>query len=167
MINLQDIKTAGHDILELINEYHNAPHREMLIDPIFYAYIFGKYEKVQRQHYVYVYGSDKPKRIDFRCGGVNPVVIELAVRPPSGGSHLHGSQNMSELRKLCKVKLSQAKLRVLLLLDLFHKPLEKDKLKSSYEAIHAGPGNFERNSVRIIYISYESDFDFSWKPYKS
>ena len=166
-MNIKDIIEASYKIIELVNEYHNIPDREMLIDPILYAYLDGHFGNMQRQHYVYLYGSAKPKRIDFRFGGNNPVVIEFVVRSPTGGGTLYGSQNVSELRKLSRVEISQARLRVLLLVDLYWKPLNIDKLKSSYEQIHAGPGNFTRNSVRVIYVHNDKDYKFLWNPYEN
>src|SRR5690606_29593827 len=111
----------------------------MLIDPILYAYMKGRFGPVTRQHHVSVYGSQKPKRIDFRIGGTNPSVMELAVRSPLGSGSLLGGPNTSELRKLCKVSTTQAKLRVLLLIDLYANHYTKSDLKDSYDTVHAGP----------------------------
>jgi hypothetical protein len=157
--------TAGSEILKIIADYTTRPHREMLIDPILYAYLKGAFEKVERQHHVSVYGSQKPKRIDFRQGGSNPVVLELAVRPPTGGGHLLGGQNTSELRKLCKVSTTQAKLRALLLIDLYENHYLKENLVSSYDGVNAGTGKFERHPVRVIYVHSNNRFSFSWSPF--
>ena len=132
-MNIADIQEIGPEILNLLDQYHNPPHRELLLDPILFAYLSGRYSNVARQHYVYLYGVTKPQRIDFRLGGSNPVVLELAPRKPSGGrSSLTGSQNIGELRKLCRVSHTEAKLRALLLLDLAKEPLEKQALKATY-----------------------------------
>src|SRR5262245_9155199 len=100
-MNIANIQEAAAEIIKIVGDYTNKPHREMLIDPILFGYLRGAFDNVERQHKVRVYGSRKPKRIDFRQGGTNPVVLELAVRPPGGGGHLLGGQNTSELRKLC------------------------------------------------------------------
>ncbi|WP_276967056.1 hypothetical protein [Metallibacterium scheffleri] len=166
-MNIEEITDVGVQVLRLLDDYSRAPaHREMLIDPILYAFLKGKFGAVARQHHVAVYGSQRPKRIDFRVGGTNPVVLELAVRSPKGVGSLLGKSNTSELRKLCKVSTTQAKLRALLLIDLYGNNYTKDHLQESYEKIHAGPGKFERNSVRVIYVHMNNRFDFSWSPFK-
>src|SRR5208283_4714095 len=58
---------------------------------------------------------DSKKRIDFRHGGNNPDVIEMAVN--IYGNELYGSSNISELTKLCRIPYSKARRRTLLLLD--------------------------------------------------
>jgi len=166
-MNVSDVQQIGDKVLELLAEYHNPPYKELLLDAILFAYLSGKYSKVARQHRVQMCGSGKPQRIDFRFGGSNPVVLELAVRGPAGGGSLYGSQNGSELRKLCRVAHSQARLRSLLLLDLAKVPLSKESLKRTYDPLHAGPGKFKRSSVRVIYVHRRSAFHFSWSPYRS
>jgi hypothetical protein len=165
-MKIADIEKIGRDVLELLDQYHNPPNKELLLDAILFAYLSGRYLHVARQHYVYLYGSQKPQRIDFRFGGSNPVVMELAVRAPSGGGKLYGSQNLSELRKLCRVSHTQAKLRVLLLLDLAGNPHHKEMLKASYDPLHAGPGKFVRSSVRVIYVHWQNAFSFIWRPFE-
>lgn len=166
-MNIDEITDAGVQVLHLLDDYSRAPaHREMLIDPILYAFFKGRFGAVTRQHHVAVYGSQRPRRIDFRVGGTNPVVLELAVRSPKGVGSLLGKPNTSELRKLCKVSTTQAKLRALLLIDLYSNNYTKDHLQDSYQLIHAGPGKFERNAVRVIYVHMNNRFDFSWSPFK-
>jgi len=165
-VNIKQLTEAGVEILRMLGDYHNPPHREMLIDPMLYAYLRGHFSSVARQHHVRVNGGNRPKRIDFRVGGSNPVVLELAVRPPTGGGHLLGGQNVSELRKLCKVSTRQAKLRALLLIDLYSSHYTKERLKESYDPVHAGPGKFERYPVRVVYVHMQNRFSFSWSPFK-
>ena len=165
-LNIKEIKDATQVVMDLLGEYTNAPRNELPIDPILYSYLHGRFDSMQRQHYVHLYGSDKPKRIDFRYGGSNPVVMEFAVRPPTGGAQLTAKQNLTELRKLCRVTRNEAKLRSLLLIDLYWKPQDKEKLKMAYDLEHAGPGKFERHPVRVIYVHKQETFDFSWSPYK-
>jgi hypothetical protein len=166
-MRISDIQKVGLDVLQLMGKYQNPPQKELLIDAILLAYLSGRFSQVDRQHYVYLYGSTKPRRIDFRFGGSNPVVLELAVRPPTGGGRLSGSQNISELRKLCRVSHTQARLRALLLLDLYYDPLQKDSLKATYDRIDAGRGRFKRSSVRVIYVHLRDTFHFRWSPFKS
>jgi hypothetical protein len=165
-MGIADIDSSAKEVLKILRKYHNPPGREMLIDATLFAFLRGRYTHVQRQHRVYVYGSNKPKRIDFRYGGSNPIVLEFAVRPPTGGGELYGSQNVSELHKLCRVKHTAARLRALLLLDLYHKPIRQEALEKTYEVINAGRGRFKRSAVRVIYVHNDLAFNFSWKPYK-
>lgn len=164
-MNINDIENSARTVIRLLGEYHNAPQQEMAIDPALYAFLRGRFETVKRQHRVYVYGSDRPKRIDFRYGGNNPVVIEFATRPPNGGVELYGSQNVSELRKLCRVSRTEARLRVLLLLDFSRAPINQEAIEPTYKPINAGPGRFERNSVRVIYVHKDLTYNFCWKPH--
>ena len=165
-MRIDDIEAAGREIISIVGDYTKQPHREMLIDPILYGYLKGRFTSIARQHHVRVYGSNRPRRIDFRKGGSNPVVLELAVRPPTGGGHLLGGQNVSELRKLCKVSKTQARLRALLLIDLYARYYLRDDLKASFDAINAGPGKFTRSSVRVVYVHRRNAFNFAWNPYK-
>lgn len=165
-MKISDIQSAGKKVLGLLDQYYNPPEKELLLDAILFAYLSGRHQNVARQHPVYLYGSANPKRIDFRLGGNNPVVIELATRPPSGGKTLYGSQNISELRKLCRVRQSEARLRALLLLDLAGHPLKKQALRDSYKRLHAGRGKFERHVVRVIYVHRGETFSFPWSPFK-
>jgi len=165
-MKIADVQEVGVEVIRLLGKYSNPPHKELLVDAILFAYLSGRFSKVNRQHKVYLYGSSRPQRIDFRCGNSNPIVLELAVRPPVGGGQLSGSQNIKELKKLCRVSHTQARLRALLLLDLAEKPLHKDALMSTYEPLHSGPGKFKRSSVRVIYVHRQNRFNFSWSPFK-
>jgi hypothetical protein len=126
--------------------------------------LVGRFRDVTRQHHIKIGKSMKPHRIDFRCGTTNPVVIEFAVRPPTGGGTLYGSQNRSELNKLCRVKKSTARLRVLLLIDLHSEPLDEVGLRATYKTIRSGPGAFARHSVRVLYVHRGCSFNFPWEP---
>ena len=165
-MKISDVETIGRDVLKFLDQYHNPPEKELLLDAILLAYLSGRFSSVSRQHYVYLYGSKKPHRIDFRIGGSNPVVVEFAVRGAQGGGKLSGGQNISELKKLCRVSHTQAKLRVLLLLDSAKNPLHKHLLKRTYDPLHAGPGKFKRTSVRVIYVHRRNAFNFIWRPFK-
>ena len=136
----------------------------MLLDPILYGYLQGRFGGMSRQHWVHIHGRQRPHRIDFRIGGNNPIVIEFAVRPPDGGTTLYGSQNRSELRKLARVSRATARLRVLLLIDLSPTPILRVKLEPTYDDQNAGRGNFTRHSVRVIYVHTQSTYNFLWQP---
>ena len=166
-MRISEIQRTGKEILNLLAHYRHPPPRESLLDPVLFAYLSARFSKVARQHPVYLYGSTRPQRIDFRFGGSNPVLLELAVRPPIGGGDLYGSQNADELRKLARISPTQARLRVLLLLDLHHDPLSEASLKATYGSINAGRGRFKRHSVRVIYVHANSTYHFKWNPFKS
>src|SRR5437870_7749410 len=86
LVNLADIKKATLRVLRLLEDYSggHVGRREMLLDPILYGYLEGCFGHLSRQHYVHLHGGVNPRRIDFRYGTHNPVVIEFAVRPPGG-----------------------------------------------------------------------------------
>ncbi len=163
-MNLSEIKSAALTVLKLLDDYSggHVGRREMLLDPILYGYLEGCFGHLSRQRYVHLHGSIKPKRIDFRYGTHNPVVIEFAVRPPGGGGTLYGSQNRSELRKLCRVTRVSARLRVMLLVDLHTTPLVRANLKATYDTETSGAGNFKRHSVRVLYVHRETQYHFLW-----
>jgi len=133
-----------------------------------YAYLKGHLGnvRVSRQEPIWFHGSKRPSRIDFRVGGPNPSFIELAVRPSLGIQELMGPQNLKELKKLSKVKPTMARRRMLILLDLKGKALEKAKLKPSYDPLHVGRGRRERHPVTIIYVHEKLQYSFTWSPFK-
>jgi hypothetical protein len=155
MITIPDLKSAAQAILELSANYSGGPDREMRIDRLAYAVLSERFG-VSRQH------SVNGGRIDFRQEGVNPVVVELVVRTPQHGNQIYGSQNSGELRKLAKE--TQMKMRYLLLLDLCPSPIEQPRLMDTYAGLSAGPGRFDRASVRVIYAHPREQYDFLWQP---
>jgi hypothetical protein len=165
-MNLEQLQQASRRVISLLDDYTgtHVGRREMLLDPVLYGYLEGRFSQITRQHHVRLHSSSHPKRIDFRSGTTNPVVIEFAVRPPTGGPELYGSQNRSELRKLCRVTKSAARLRVLLLIDLYSEPLLKSSLKPTYDKQNSGQGNFKRHSVRILYVHRKEQYNFLWRP---
>jgi len=85
------------------------------------------------------------KKIDFRHGSSNPDVIELVVRV--SGGELYGSQNIDELKKLCKIPYSRTRRRMLLLLDAsLLPPIPKTDLKRTYSNLCAGKGKILEES---------------------
>jgi hypothetical protein len=103
-------------------------------------------------------------RIDFRHGGNNPDVIELVV--VNHGNEHSPSQNLSELRKLCRVPYSQARRRILLILDTLENPVPKEWLRENYGGYNAGRGRFSRNTVTVVYVHPEDSYSFRWTPYR-
>ena len=165
-MNVTALKNIGQDIARMLADYTNGPKREMLIDPALYAYLRGSGRSVERQFHAHLPGAKRPPRIDFRIRGPNPVLIEFAVRPAIGGGQLYGSQNKTELWKLCRFSNAQAKLRALLLIDLYEDPISKDALKNTYNEIHAGSGKFPRYPIKVIYTHSSEAYSFNWSPFK-
>ncbi len=167
LMTIKDIESAATNILELLRSYSGeaAAKREMLLDPVLFAHFQAVFGHMSRQKKVHMHSKPKPQRIDFRFGTSNPVVIEFAVRPKSSASSLYGSQNTAELRKLARVRSSEARLRALLLLDLTDSPILCEDLKPTYDKQHAGKGRFKRHSVRVIYVSRKQCYNFIWKPF--
>jgi hypothetical protein len=165
-MNLSNLRESARLVVSLLEDYagSHVGGREMLLDPVLYGYLHGRFGGVTRQHHVRFHGRHRPSRIDFRHGTSNPVVIEFAVRPPSGHATLYGSQNRSELRKLCRVSQTTARLRVLLLIDLYFTPMNRETLKATYDREGSGPGNFIRRPVRVIYVHRDREFNFLWRP---
>ena len=166
-MNVREIEKLGQRLVSLAKDYSGGPEREMRLDPALYAFLLCTGRKVDRQWHANLPGYDRSPRIDFRIGGSNPVLLEFAVRRPSGGSSLYGSQNQSELRKLARFGKSSAKLRALLLVDLSPWPIEKAKLRATYDKVHCGRGRFKRSPVKVIYTCSDSAYSFKWDPYKT
>jgi hypothetical protein len=110
-------------------------------------------------------GKSRRTRIDFRHGGTNPALIELAVRSIEHGNELYGPMNESELRKLCKITSTKAKRRLLLLLDPSRlPPIEKNAMRKSYASVSSGRGKFPREPVTIVYVHPALEYSFQWRP---
>lgn len=169
-MNVKRLSAIGQSIASLVRDYSNGPDREMLVDPALYAYLSASAgsanRSVSRQYPAHLPNAKRAPRIDFRIGGMNPVLIEFAVRPSAGGGTLYGSQNVSELRKLCRFSNSKAKLRALLLVDLAKDPIDMKRLKATYDGIDAGRGRFHRYPVKIIYAHATVAYSFKWSPFK-
>jgi hypothetical protein len=86
----RDVEGAARAVLKILSLYKGAKvaKNERAVDLVFLSYLVGAGFVVRRQHYVWMYGSKKPHRIDFRVSGKRRSVIELAVRPPGGGYEL-------------------------------------------------------------------------------
>ena len=158
-MNIAEIFDITRTVLLSADSYS----REMAIDEAYLEALRQSHGPVERQYKQYRRASVRPKRIDFRAGGPNPVYLELAVRPRDGASELYGSQNKPELEKLLRYPQSKAKLRALVLMDFAAVPIERNRLRSSYDTLGAGPGRFERNPVRVLYVHSKSEYHFVWR----
>lgn len=165
----EQIRAAGRAVLRLLGEYRGYAVRrnERGLDAVFYAYLRGAAYSASRQHRVWMYGSSRPQRIDFRIGGNPRSVIELAVRPPDGRYELGAESNHAELKKLARVKQGEAHMRYLLLIDQSARrgPIPRADLKAEYDLMNAGRGHFTRNPVRVVYAHAEDEYDFHWSPW--
>jgi hypothetical protein len=159
-MNIAEIQAVALDLLRQSSKMA----REMKVDKALLAELNARFGSVTRQHRMEFGNSERPSRIDFRVGGTNPVLLELAVRPADGTCQLYGSQNKPELFKLTRFPRSQAKLRSLLLMDFKAEPISLERLRQTYDPITAGRGNFERNAVRVVYIHENSQYNFIWQP---
>ena len=167
MASLADIRHAAIQIVKPICGNKARSFGEADIGRILHAYLLGKFGGVWPECPVQ-FGPGE-SYIDFRFGdaphGNNPCVVELAVRNTEHGQQLSCSQNKSELKKLSRYPSSKAQTRVLLLLDLGHKPIAQAVLQPGYDKLkHLGAGKFQRRSVRVLYVHRDLDFHFSWKP---
>jgi len=162
-MRIDQLASATTDVIRLRDEYHSPPVGELAFEFAHYAYLQGCFGKMSRQFPIRI--RNRPHRIDLRYGGTNPVVVELALRPPQGGGQLYGSQNRTELRKLTRVRQTRARRRVLLLADLSHHPIGQGKLRATYDPINAGRGRFGRYPVRVVYARDDGWFSFLWRPH--
>jgi hypothetical protein len=169
-MNIHQITKAGLKVLSLIDTYSTNSKKqcEMIQDPLLFGFFEAHFGKMTRQKIIYIGRTSHPKRVDFRYGGRNPVLIEFAIRPPHGWSELHGPSNRGELNKLTRFSPKKAKLRVLLLFDLaslYRKvPIEKEILKASYNKVKPSRGNYRKHPVRVIYFHKDTHYNFKWSP---
>ena len=165
--NVTTIKESAKDFLKVLDAYRNPPKTERGLDIALFAYFFARFSNVTRQFNVIMPQSQAPHRIDFRFGGTNPILLEFALRPRSGGGHLLAPNNKSELRKLSRIPPSRARVRVLLVIDLRKRVEPLDRLKRNYENFHLGRGNFPRHGVRVVYVHPQQTETFFWVPYRA
>jgi hypothetical protein len=164
LLKLGEIESLGRMLIELGDLYPNQLRTESDFYPLVYAYLVGRFPAIKPEY------SMQHGEIDFRIGGSNPFLLELALQPRAlqdvhhreqvfpghdQDNKLYGSQNMTELKKLFSVPQTQAKNRYLLLID-FRDAWEEKELKSKYEKasiriIRVAP-------VNIIYVSRKKSF---------
>lgn len=128
--------------------------------PLIHTFLSERVPNVTSEHGV------REGQIDFRTGGTNPGLIELAVAPREFGDRnraelqmpgfstapqLYASQNRPELKKLFQVEVRYAN-RYLFLIDLRGK-YEFDELVSKYES-EARKIKGKTGAVSIIYARH-------------
>jgi len=168
-VKREHVLRTGREVLRLLALYKGPQVRknERAIDPVVLGYLRGAGFTVSRQHNVWMYGSAKPHRIDFRVAGNPRSVIEFAVREAGGVQELSALKNHAELKKLSRVKQVDAHMRYLLLLDMSttRGPIPRDDLEQDYGGYNAGKGKFKRNPVRVVYVHVADEYDFLWHPW--
>jgi hypothetical protein len=168
MPTIEEIAEVGRKLIHYSHRRLTDRQREMALDETFHEILthrFGVLGKVERQHYLTSPAWARPKRIDFRIGGVNPVALEFAVRASDNPGCLYGSQNHPELLKLMRFPPSQVRLRCLLLIDLADDPLIQSRLKPTYDCLNGGRGQIPiRQAVRVLYVHRNHEYHFIWRP---
>jgi hypothetical protein len=167
MASLKDVKQAAQQVVGPICGNKPRSFAEADIGRILHAYLLGKFGGVKSECPMKL--GQRDSYIDFRFGdapyGNNPCVLELAVRNTEHGPQLSSGQNKTELTKLSRYPANKAQTRVLLLLDLGHKPIAQATLRRGYANLkHLGAGKFQRRAVQVLYVHRDLDFHFSWKP---
>lgn len=155
------VAALGKSLIEIADNFPTRFLSERDFFPLVIAYLSGRVPNLTTE--VAIEEGD----IDFRTGGPNPALLELAVAPreirdanrpnlrfPGHGAatQLYASQNNPELKKLFSVPQSKAKNRYLLLLDL-RDGHDLKKLEASYRTkakklIRNGP-------IRVFYVSFK------------
>jgi hypothetical protein len=166
MAGIADVRSAALEIVGPICKHKACSFSEAQVGRILHAYLIGEHAGVRPECPVMIGKSSQA--IDFRFGdapyGANPCALELAVRNSEHGPQLLASQNASELKKLSRYPESKAQTRVLLLLDLGHKPIKQEKLKRGYDELdHLGAGKFQRRSVSVLYVHRNLNYRFIWR----
>ncbi|MCC6426244.1 MAG: hypothetical protein IT435_05435 [Phycisphaerales bacterium] len=157
------VESLGAFLVELADKYPLTFLTERDFYPAVIAYLYQLVPGVTTESVV-----DKGK-VDFRTGGPNPGLLELAVAPrmlqdhddptmpfPGHGeaTQLYAVQNKPELAKLTAVPQAQAKNRYLLLLDI-QKKHEFDKLKTQY--LKELPRDGKSFAVQVCYVKRGND----------
>ncbi|MBI5066937.1 MAG: hypothetical protein HZB56_01770 [Deltaproteobacteria bacterium] len=160
-----DVVDLGKALIAVADEYPTQFLTERDFFSLARAYLHGRFPGVSAEHRV------KEGAIDFRLGGTNPSVLELAVAPRAladachkqqrfpghiSATQLYASQNRSELRKLARVAQAKARKRYLLLLDLRgldHQDLKAGYLKWSARRRGGSP-------IRVVHVRRDSERHF-------
>ena len=166
MLTIAGVKELGQCLITVADKYPTIFLTERDFFPLIHAYLRGRVPRTTSEAY------SRLGRIDFRVGGTNPVVLELAVAPrrlqdpkvkslpfPGHelGNNLYASQNRSELRKLSEVPYSKAKYRYLLLLDL-RDAHDLSELETGYRNETRGlPPNY----ITVVYVSRQRVHHFT------
>jgi hypothetical protein len=163
-LTIDILKETGRKALHLTKSLSENKTKESWLHGVVLGLLEASIGNMQSEFQVKVPSATtkKPKRIDFRHGSNNPDVIELVVN--ARGHEFYGSQNKSELQKLCRIPYSKARRRILLVLDPSRRePMHKNTLRMSYLGVGTGRGKFERHTVTIVYVHPKKDYSFKWK----
>lgn len=159
-LNRSMVEDLSHVLIKVADQYPLQYLTERDFYPLVLAYLSGRVPKLKTE--VLKEGS----KVDFRVGGTNPAVLELAVRPrviqdayctelevrghKIGGRQHFASQNVTELEKLSGYPQSQAKFRYLLLID-FQKGDSLDDLESKYNEVADQIGSARLGPITVVY----------------
>jgi hypothetical protein len=165
-LTLRDVEDLGGMLLNMADEYPLQYRTEKDFFPLVRVFLDGRVPSVAAE----VGASNK--KIDFRVGGTNPGLLEIAVAPRALAdpncpevkfaghnqtTQLYASANKTELEKLKVVPQAQAKNRFLLLIDL-GRGHDVVKLRAGYDkALPRGAGH---QPVRVIYVGREKKTHF-------
>lgn len=153
-----DVKQLGAALIDIADQYPTRFLTERDFFPLVVAYLHGRFPGVSAEHAV-ANGA-----IDFRLGGMNPSVIELAVAPRAlqdaaftdlhfpghaNAPQLYATQNKTELKKLGAMPQTKAKRRYLILLDF--RAFDQGDMKAKYEE-QAGKLGL-KNPVCVVHVS--------------
>ncbi len=75
-LTLEDVKALGAALIDVADLYALQYRTERDFFPLIVAYLHGRVPKVTTE-----FGKAKYGRVDFRIGGHNPALLELAVAP--------------------------------------------------------------------------------------
>lgn len=157
ILKIGDVLELGRMLVDIADKYPLQYRTERDFFPLVEAYLVGRLPNVKVEHEV------KYGRVDFRFGGTNPTLLELAVQPRrfidmdnksikiAGHNQLNviqASQNKTEIKKLRNAKA--AKTRFLLLVDLVGKCNSK-ALLDGYRQIKNT--STKSHPVNVIYAS--------------
>jgi hypothetical protein len=152
------VSALGTFLVELADKYPLTFLTEQDFYPAVVAYLYERVPSVTTE-----VGVEKGL-VDFRTGGDNPGLLELAVAPrrlhdpdhpdlefPGHGdaTQLYASQNTAELDKLKVVPQAQAKNRYLLLLDIQRKH-DFSKLMKQY--LKTLPQDGTASAIQVCYV---------------
>jgi hypothetical protein len=165
-LTIEDVEELGAILLKLADDYPLQFRTEKDFFPLVRVFLEGRVPSVAAE----VGASNK--KIDFRIGGPNPALLELAVAPRAltdpncpdvkfpghnQTTQLYASANKAELDKLRVVPQAQAKNRYLLLLDL-GKGHDTAKLRIGYDK--QAPRATGSSPIRVVYVGRQRRVDF-------
>lgn len=150
-------RAMGFRLYDITDQYPMTFLTERSFYPAVVTYLVDRYPKLHTEFKV------AKGEVDFKIGGVNPALLELAVQPrqlQDANSHnikfpghnqatcLYSSANRSELEKL-KHSTVSVKSRILLLIDLTNK-YAPTKLFNGYVDMAAKVGGPHKATVILI-----------------